>query len=196
VDATAQRIENAEGPTYTQLYYPGVDSAAHKHGPAAAAVRAEVDLLEREIERLAAALGPRARIVVSADHGLIEAPDAAKVLFPPEGDLAELLVTPPSGESRVPFFHCRPGRAAEFARRFRSALGDAFLLLTPDEVAASGLLGSVTLPAVTRSRLGDFVALAAGDQVLVHAPDREIAALKGFHGGLSADEVRVPLIVA
>jgi hypothetical protein len=38
--------------------------------------------------------------------------------------------------------------------------------------------------------------LSSGGEVLLYSPDKEVAALKGFHGGLSAAELRVPLILA
>jgi hypothetical protein len=194
-DAVIARIEAAASATYTHFYYGSIDAASHIHGPGSAEVRDEVDVLEHELERLAQAVAGRARLVVSADHGLYDVPPPAKLMVEPEDELSELLLTPPAGESRVPLFHCRPGAAEEFARRFHRRFGDRVALLSPDEVESLRLMGPGPLSPVTRSRLGDLIGFSARGEGVVYAPDTEVAAMKGFHGGLSPEEVRVPLIV-
>jgi hypothetical protein len=196
INGTIARVQAASGPTYTYLYYGGIDAAAHPHGPFSVEVVAEVDMLEQQLERLAGETAGQARIVVSADHGLYEVQPDAKPAIEPDDELCELLLTPPSGEARVPIFHCRPGAPGEFSRRFEARFGEAFALLSPDDVESLRLIGPGPLSAVTRSRLGDFIAVSAGGEGIVYGPDREVAAMKGFHGGLSAEEVRIPLVVA
>jgi hypothetical protein len=76
------------------------------------------------------------------------------------------------------------------------SFGERFALLTAAEVESMRLLGPAPLSSTAAARLGDFMALSAGGEALVYSPDHGIAEMTGFHGGLDAREVRIPLIVA
>ena len=197
VDATVRRVKGARAPSFTYLYYAGVDAAGHEQGPASDAVADRVALVERELERLATVLAGRARLVATADHGQIFVPEADKVVLAADDELLALLVCPPTGEPRTPLFHCRPGAAVAFGREFRRRFGERFLLLTTDEVEALRLFGPAPLAAEARRRLGDYVAIGLGASVLLYDPaGSPLAAMKGFHGGLTPAEMLIPLILA
>ncbi len=121
VEAIAARIAAAGGPTYTYLYVPFIDTAEHDHGPDAKPVTTTVTMVERNIATLAERLGGRARIVVSADHGLTHVERHAQHEIKDGDPLLELLRLPPSSEPRVPLFYVREGCAARFAARSASA---------------------------------------------------------------------------
>jgi predicted AlkP superfamily pyrophosphatase or phosphodiesterase len=196
VDAVAARIADATSPTFTHLYYPAVDSAVHAYGPGSEQVAGEVAKLDAALGRLSESLAGRARLIVSADHGGYDVKLEQKLILQPEDELSQLLVTPPDGESPVPFFHVQPGHAAEFASRFRARTGDTYALLTADEVNDVRLLGPDPLSPTTRARIGDFIALAAHGEAVVNGPDTVLVNMKGFHGGLTPAEVHIPLVVA
>jgi hypothetical protein len=200
VDAAAEviadRIGAASEATYTHLYYPDVDSALHLHGPSSKEVSAAIARIDAALAALHDATGDRARIVVSADHGGYEVSPDQKLIVEPGDGLSELLVTPHAGEAPVPIFHVRPSHAADFAAKFRATAGDAYALLSVDEVDDLRLLGPEPLSATTRSRLGDFIALSAHGESVVYSLDTTLIAMKGFHGGLMPDEVDIPLVVA
>ncbi len=192
VAAIATRIENARTPTYTYFYVPFIDTAEHEHGPDAKAVRRTLAMVERNIEALATRLGGKARIVVSADHGLVhvERRDQHEI---EDGDpLMDLLRLPPSGEPRVPFFYVNEGGAEAFAAAFRARFGATHTLLTIDEVDELRLLGPHSLEPETRRRMGDFMAISATPDAIQHKPDDPML---GYHGGLLNDEMRIPLII-
>jgi hypothetical protein len=196
VEALIARLTATEGPTYTYFYYPQIDTTAHSRGPTSAAVHAQVQALDVALQRLKDGLGDTARIVVSADHGGIDVDAERKLLLYPDEPIAGMLRTPPSGEPRAPIFHVHAGAEAEFAANFQQRFGRQFALLSTEQVVELGLLGPVELSAVARARLGNFIALSSGREVLVYATDQGMLEMKGFHGGLDPDEVRIPLIVA
>ncbi len=195
MDMIAARVATSKAPTYTYLYYPGIDTAEHKHGPESRQARVEIERMEMALERLVHRLDGAARVVVSADHGQFLVQRRQKHFVRPDDELLSLLVTPPSGEPRTPIFQCKPGKATEFAKRFRGCFGEHFALLTPDEIESMQLMGPGELSSATRQRLGDFMSLSPRGEVLVYEPDAEVVKMRGFHGGLSRDEVRIPLIV-
>lgn len=192
-DAIAARVGAATAPTYTHLYIPFVDQAQHERGPGAPAVRRALASAVAQIERLAALVAGRARIVLSADHGQVRIGER-HIVNAADPLMAHLRV-PPYGEPRVPMFAVREGHAEAFAREFRKRLGERFVLLSVDEVERLRLWGDAPLTDETRRRIGDFIAPALGDDVLLYEPGADLLAMAGTHGGLTPDEMRVPLVV-
>jgi hypothetical protein len=190
---------DASGPTCCVLYTPRIDDAAHEHGPAHIEVVGAVRALDEQIARLAASLAGRARTVVTADHGHLAVPLGGRRVLRADDDAGRMLRAAPAGDARVLNFFVQPGAADEFAAAFRTRFGEQFVLLTPDEVASLHLLGPNLLAAQTRDRLGDFVAIALGADVLEYraagaSVDRRLS-MRSHHSGLTAAETRVPFVL-
>ena len=145
----------------------------------------------RWIEALTDAVGGRARILITADHGQTLVSRAGSQVIGIEHPLSSMLVVPPSGEPRAALFHCRPGEHDRFAAAFEDTLGDRFSLLDLDAIESLALLGPGRLGATARSRFGDFVAIPHGADMITATPPEFV----GTHGGLSPEEMRIPLIV-
>ena len=193
-DAITARIDSAAGPTYTYLYIPDIDATEHVHGTRSREARAAVDRVDRAVARLAERVAGRARVALSADHGLIDVPPRRRHIVRRDDEIMRHLLAPPYGEPRVPMFAVKPAQSEAFAACFRRRYGDTFALLTTDEAGGLRLFGPGPLGATTRARIGDFLALCATPEVLVyeHADDP----MQGYHGGLSPAEMRIPLVVA
>ena len=199
VDLAVQFIEAATESSYTYLYVSRIDDTAHELGPARLEVAGAVRDLDRALERMARALRGRARIVLAADHGHLAVRPAARRVIRGGDDLASMFRAPPTGDARVVSFHLQPGSAEQFARRFREQFGAYFCLLTPDEVESLELLGPGGLAAETRYRLGDLIAISLADDTLEFRatgarPDPRLA-WPSHHSGLTAAEMRVPLLI-
>jgi hypothetical protein len=201
-DAFAQAtafVEQSARPTCCVLYTPRIDDSAHEHGPAHLEVVGAVRALDAQVALIARVLGSRIRIVLTADHGHLQMPRAGPAIVRADDAIGVALHAPPSGDVRVTAFHLRAetDRSA-FAERFRACFGEQFALLTADEMGALRLLGPVPLSSIARERLGDFVAVALGADVMQyragvrsdHGP-----ALRSHHSGLSAAEMRVPFVL-
>ena len=154
-------------------------------------------VLDRAVADLADALGGRPRIVVTADHGGLDAgPDQIHVLGAADR-LSGLLQCGPSGDSRVVYFHVREGREPEFEDAFRERFGGRFFLLAAEEAEEMRLLGPGPLSGEVRRRVGSFVAVSRGaDVMLFGRAVRSGPALVGYHSGLTPAEMLIPLIVA
>jgi hypothetical protein len=197
VDRIIDRITSASGPTYTYFYYPTVDGLEHALGWQALEVRRELLHVERELARLAKAIAGPGRLAISADHGLMDVADADKRYIGERDELLDSLVVPPSGEPRVPYFHVRPGEHERFASQFRERFGEDFALLSIDEADDLHLFGPEPMYATARARIGDFVGVTSSANALIlGAPDGPPDPMRGFHGGMTPAEMRIPLIVA
>jgi hypothetical protein len=191
VDAISQRIAAADGVTYSYFYIPQVDAAEHDVGPHGGQTRAALLNVERALSRLSAALDGRARIVVTADHGVLETPASSRHVIASFDELPELRFAR-TGEPRVPFFHVHDGEGERFAARFRERFGERFALLTVAEAEGMRLFGPSPMSEAARARVGDYIAVSDGPDVIAYGVEE---ALRGYHAGLSPAEMRVPLIV-
>lgn len=199
VDLTAARIAAADAPTFTYIYAPRVDSEAHACGIRRPEVWTAIREVEREVQRLAEGLDGRGRVVISADHGMLDATSTQKhQLRPSEGALASLRF-PPSGDARVLYFHVHEGACEHTRQRLEQSLGDHFFIITGGEAEDLGLFGPGPISAFARDRLGDLIAISKGADVVeyiaIGGPSR-VMSQTSHHSGLTPDEMRIPLVVA
>jgi len=175
-------------------YIPELDLTGHVRGIGSAAWRAQLAFVDRVVEELVAGLPDDAALAVTADHGMLDVPDATRFDLDEQPDLADgvrLL----AGEPRARYVHAAPGAAADVLARWREVLGDRAWVGSREETVASGVFGPVDDGVA--ERIGDVVALARGTWALT-TPVREPgpSRLIGYHGSLTATELAIPLLTA
>jgi Type I phosphodiesterase / nucleotide pyrophosphatase len=201
-----ERVESARGATFTYWYTPRIDTLAHDLGTrderTLAAVRELDEALAALAERLDA-LAASTRLVVSADHGHRDVVDGGHRTLAADDPLMTWLRCHPTGDVRAVYFHLRLDATASDHAAFRAAFadrfGDRWVLLATDELEALRLMGPSALSPETRRRVGDYTAIALGAEVLRYAgvPGTErFMRQRSQHGGLSPDEMTVPLVIA
>lgn len=179
--------------SFTYLYWPQFDSACHSFGCDAAqtiAVFRRLDLLAKQLSK---GLCQGSKLIVSADHGLLDIEESAKYILREGEPILECLLTPPSGEPRNPVFHVKDGCMERFRHLFEEQFFESFELIESRKLQA--LLGGELRP-VAKSRFGDFVGAALGPSVIHYrtGQDKRRPAFIGYHGGLTPEEMRIPLI--
>ncbi|MDX1359376.1 MAG: hypothetical protein R3232_11145, partial [Clostridia bacterium] len=134
-------------------------------------------------------------VIISADHGHI---DINKDIFLEEiAGLGEMLLRPPSIESRAVSISVKPGTHEKFRESFNEILGDDFILLSRDEVFDRNLFGTGGAHPKSLDFIGDFIAAAKGQALLRYRIPNQAVNIKflSHHAGLTAAEMYVPLIV-
>ena len=198
VDLVVERVTAASAPTYSHIFWPEVDRAAHEFGTDHPNTLREVEYLDSELGRLSRSLPESARIVLTADHGHLNFGDGQKFIVERTDPLRLMLIDEPSGDERSLFFHVIEGRDNSFATEFEQRFGDHFVLFATGDLLETKLLGPDGISDFTTPRLGSFTAIArndAGMKFLAHESDSEIT-LVSQHGGLSPEEMLVPVIIA
>jgi hypothetical protein len=181
------------------VYWDVVDMLSHEYGPFSDVVRVAVDHFFYSLQRTVLETIPEkdrsdTLLLFTADHGQCDAlPDEA-ILLSEEPRLRDLLLLPPTGQSRAAFLYANQGESdalGEELRRFESRLR----VLRSEEALASGLFGPPQHAERIRHRVGDYVALGRnGTQVLGTEILRDQLSMKGRHGSLTENEMLVPLI--
>jgi len=128
--------------------------------------------------------------MLTADHGLI---DGKHLYLADHPDVFGMLLHPPTVESRAASLHVRPEYKAIFPSAFHAAFGDHFLLLDGHSFIQE-YLGSGEIHPSVHDSVGDYMALSLDEYCLDVYPDPH--PLIGVHGGLTRQEMLVPLMIA
>jgi hypothetical protein len=179
------------------LHCGTLDGITHHYSPDDASWGLELRNLARMMDegflsRLTTAQRDGTLLLITADHGGVPTlvQDAVQLKHHP--DLRDALLFPPVGEARVPFLHTRGDNRESVRAYMEERLRKEFVTLTREQVLESGLLGPGPLYVETPHRLGDLVGVARGNHYLAHTKGH--LQMRGQHGGLSPQEMLVPLI--
>ena len=187
----------SSGRAYTYAYWPAYDSHCHDYGPEGrvpALHLSEIDAFLARAQKVLA--GTNTLLLVTADHGHMQTHTALNLAEIP--GFYDTLATLPSGDARMVQCFVRPARVKEFLRLTRTApLHGASVCVPQAEILRSGLLGPGKPHPALLNRLGDYTLFAAPGHAFLYPPALSTykKAKSGNHGGLSADELEVPLFV-
>ena len=192
VDEALSIIRSAGSRSVTCLYTDVVDAAAHRFGVHAPQTLEALRSVEQAVERLAAGLPSSARVVLTADHGLLDGP-THEIL--PTDHVVRHLRHEPWGDDRQMHFAVYPENTSVFEEEFRRRYGHIAFLLSINEVEALRLLGPGRIGPATRKRLGTHLAVSRGADALSYRIGDDSRNPIGIHSGLTPDEMLVPLII-
>ncbi len=186
----------ADTPAYLFAYWSEVDELSHLYSPADIRVRQALQDFTRYLSDLVNGFinkrgGPRTLLLITADHGQISTPHREEYDIKSKYDLVDCLTILPTGENRLPFLHVVPGQEERIRKLVELYWPGEFSLLKANDVLAHGLFGSGEVYKKTRSRLGDLVVFPRGSSYWWWA--NKETRLLGRHGGLSREEMIVPL---
>ncbi len=205
--ALKRAIDRHEG--IFQFYTPFIDSNAHNYGPFDYRTLAEADATLLLIDRFL--LHPlRGRedvlIIVSADHGQVRVEPQETFYLNLQPEFQELRcylranrkgrILPPGGSPRDLFLYVRPeyvGRAQTLLRKMLGGRADVYRI---EQLIDAGLFGVKDPSPDFMKRVGNLVILPRGTgTVWWYEKKRFEMTLHGLHGGLSRDEMEVPLVL-
>lgn len=205
----AGRLAEQHGPTYFVLYFDRLDEICHAYGPNSPQVEAELDAFLTSLERLfLSRLDGRngeTLFLLTADHGASETDPTTTVYLNTGRDAAELerflktdrlgKVLVPGGSGRDAFLYVRD-ELLEEARDFlaRRLAGRAVVYRTADLIAA-GFFGAQPPTSTFMGRVGNLAILPyRGESVWWYEKDRFEQRYFGHHGGLTPQEMEIPLL--
>lgn len=184
----------SETPSVTYLYDPDLDWTGHRYGVDSPQWRAQLTAVDDSVEQLREALDPATRLVVVADHGMVDSPEDNRIdvdAHPELRDGVHLL----GGEARFRHLYCHSGAVDDVCATWAEKLGDRAQVLSREQAIERGWFGEVT--PMVRPRLGDVVVAARADFAVMSSADFPYEmALVGLHGSLTADEMNIPILIA
>jgi predicted AlkP superfamily pyrophosphatase or phosphodiesterase len=202
------KLSEAKPPSYFFFYFDRIDAISHEYGPESVQTTAEILIYLMTMEHifLKALAGSRKKILflLTADHGQVEVDPKTTVylnLDPAFTGIEKFLKTNAKGEQLVPagsardfFLYIKPEIVDEAQAFLASRLEGRAEVRKVPELAQAGYFGPVISPKF-RARAGDLVILPyRGESVWWFEQDKFEQKFRGHHGGLTKQELEIPLI--
>ena len=174
---------------FIYAYYGALDAISHENGPFSEEYRKEVENIFYWIKVFTEELAPKNgyTLLIIADHGQIPIREQ-HIVDIRTLDLYKELKVPPFGESRFTYFIAEK----EFLFKGLESIAEVH---TVKELVEKKVFGE-KFSEKFWERAGTYVALALEDYCLVHPFTKKDLEFKpkGHHGGLSKEEMIVPLM--
>jgi hypothetical protein len=173
-------------------YDSRLDHSGHLDGCASQAWQETLTSIDADIAQLRDELPADTVLLVTADHGMLDLPEAGRFdleTVPELRDGVELV----AGEARFRHLYARPGAADDVRATWREVLGDRAIVDHRDELL--DWFGPIA-PEV-RGRFGDVIVASLGEFAVFSSLDfPQEFMLRGFHGSVTETELAIPLLVS
>ncbi len=182
---------------YFWVYTGQIDHFSHFYHPDDERTAAEFAEFSRAFEQhFLDQLSPANRkgtlVLLTADHGMIATQKSSRYDLRNHPALLQNLHILPTGEHRLMYLFLKPGKEDFVRSYFNATWPGQFIFLDPSEAVTKGLFGPGTPHRYLSDRLGDLIVAARNDAYLWWADKENL--LVGRHGGLSEEEMIVPLL--
>lgn len=137
-----------------------------------------------------------ATILITADHGFIDTTESKVINLADHPKLKETLTLPVSGEGRFAYCYVRPSRKKDFERYIKKHFKDICYLYKSKELVKKNYFGLFEPNKKLFDRIGDYVLIMKDDYIVKDLAEGEKLRFDiGNHGGVSKEEMFVPLMV-
>jgi hypothetical protein len=180
---------------FVSIYWGAVDGVSHLFGTVTEQSINEIrrQLADLRDTLLAKGVGDkRTLFILAADHGHTPTPDHVDLSAHPL--LIEAQRCGMGGEGRFTYLYLRNDYRQAVMDYITGHLGDKIAAVLPSEALAAGLFGPEHPYAESGARLGDLL-LIARQGVAISQELRRMPGPVSRHGGLSAQEMLVPLLM-
>lgn len=192
----ALRIDNNR--KYVFAYWAILDSLCHKKGTDSQEAKKHFNELDKKIKLLAKSLkNKNTTIIITADHGLIDTREKDKIIeLKNHPQFVETLAMPLSGEPRAVYCYVRPQKVKQFESYVKKEFKKCCEMHKSDDLIKNNYFGLFEPNEKLKDRTGDYVLIMKENYImkdLVLGEKKNIYI--GNHGGVSHEEMFVPLIV-
>ena len=190
-----QILSKATAKTFLSLYWPGPDSIAHTRGPETESYLAELLSIDEAIRRELLGRVENTLLLICSDHGFVPMRSADYLRLSDLPDLSAGLLLPPVGEPRASYLFLRHRNGSGDRAHAPTELPNGLVQFTAAEAVQLGLFGHGDLHPEFTHRLGDLIVVSTGAAGVYH-PYPGAPLLPGMHGGLTPEEMLVPLLAS
>ncbi|WP_182376825.1 nucleotide pyrophosphatase/phosphodiesterase family protein [Nocardioides sp. WS12] len=180
-------------PALTYVYDGDLDWTGHRWGVASSQWLQQLAMIDHEAEQLRDALPRDRRLLIIADHGMVDVPSTERIDVNHDDDLRSGVAIV-GGEARFRHLYCKGGAVPDVVDTWRSVLGERAEVMTRGEAITRGWFGPVD-PSVL-PRIGDVVVACRGDFAVLSTEGFPYESkLIGMHGSLTPDEMLIPVLL-
>ncbi|PVV17000.1 MAG: hypothetical protein B6D78_00905 [gamma proteobacterium symbiont of Ctena orbiculata] len=182
---------------YLYAYWSELDSIGHKSGIwSDEAKRHLLEIDQAFSSLLEQCRGTDSLIIICADHGQIDTQPSDRISLDDHPHLLETLSLPLCGEPRAAYCYLRPGCENAFDDYVKSELDGKAIAYRSKELIEQNWFGLGSPNRQLSWRIGDRLLLMQANYIIKDwvAQERRYE-LVGVHGGVSKDELDVPLVI-
>lgn len=183
---------------FTYAYWSEFDYLCHVHGPSGEEPAHHLAELDRALAPVFDACAAHGTVLLAvADHGFIDSGADERIDLAQHPELAAMLTLPLCGEPRTAYCYVRAACVHDFERYVADVLGDKVRAVRSEQLIEEGWFGPGQSHPELAARIGDYT-LQMRERYTISdriAGERELR-LNGVHGGTSAAEMFVPLMIA
>jgi hypothetical protein len=196
-DEVVRLVKRNQQRKYIYAYWPEFDSLAHEHGVGSDQAAHHFEKLDAAFAKMLKQLqGSNTVVLATADHGFVDTPPERHLNLAGHPQLKECLLMPLCGEPRLVYCYVRYDKRAQFESYVRQQLADVCDLHVSSDLITQGLFGLGEPHPELLSRVGDYTLVMKENYAFTgRIPGEGPLQMVGFHGGLSAAEIYVPLVV-
>ena len=191
-------VRSGGGRKFVHAYTYDFDAAAHTHGSASPELQTTFRQIDAAFERfLDEIAGSDTLVIATADHGFTDSPREHCVELADHPELAETLLLPLCGERRVVYCYIHPGKEDAFEHYVQTRLDHCAGLYRSADLIAQGWFGLGPASPRLAERVGHYTLVMKHDYTIkdwILGEQRHLTL--GVHGGVSAAEMHVPLVMA
>jgi predicted AlkP superfamily pyrophosphatase or phosphodiesterase len=185
-------LDSEEASSLTIVYWGLIDTYGHRYGPQSLAYSVETTALIRSIEDFFDRyVTPGTSFFITADHGQIQTPWDREIWWSKFDRPFEHMYSMPGGEQRMAYIYTSD---REKTREVLEELyGDSLLVIPTDSLDWKKYFGG-EMSNTLKKRVGELITISKEDYSFCFKYTGQEHSLKGRHGGLSPEEMYVPLI--
>jgi hypothetical protein len=188
-------IRSGDDRKFIFAHWPGFDDLSHIHGPRSRSLKSHFKELNQKLSAFLKSIeNSNTTLIFTADHGQVET-NAKRIEPGNHPALMETLVVPPFGDPRVAFFRVRPAKKKDFESYVNRNLGKYCTMHKSRDLVDQGYFGKFTPSSILHQRIGDYALITKGKYTIWAETNKTGKPNKGEHGGISDEEMFVPLCV-
>lgn len=182
---------------FIYAYWSEFDTLCHKYGIQSTEVTKHYHALTQKLTALVEAIGKTdTTFIITADHGAIDTEPSKIIEVKKHPELRETLILPLCGEPRVAYCYVRPSKTAQFERYIAQNFNGMCDLYRSEELIENHYFGLFEPDHRLYDRVGDYVLIMRENYIIKDFLLGEEEKFHiGNHGGVSKEEMFVPLIV-
>ncbi|TFG30404.1 hypothetical protein EU527_14525 [Candidatus Thorarchaeota archaeon] len=190
-------VSNSTSRSYIYGYWPRFDASAHVLGSRSEESQRELKEFDNHLRSLVESLeGTNTKLIVTSDHGFNDVDKSHVIYTHDHPDFEDCLVLPLCGDTRTVYAYVRPSKITQFERYVQTRFGHACELHSSDDLIEDNWFGLYDRHPRLYDRVGDFTLIFREGHAIINCfPGFEPLIMKGHHGGISSNEMLLPLCV-
>ncbi|MDP2656053.1 MAG: alkaline phosphatase family protein [bacterium] len=189
-------IESSNKRKFILSHWGGFDGICHSEGCSSAKIKSHFLELDNKLAAFADSIkNTNTTVIITSDHGQIDTPKSKAINLKDHPELKETLRMPLCGEHRFAYCYVYPEKVKQFEKYVKTKLKDICELHKSSDLIDKNYFGLYKPNNKLKSRIGDYVLIMKDNYTLKDwLPNEKEFYLKAIHGGLSKEEMNVPLI--